>query len=65
MTDTVALILLALAVAALAAALTGVVTTYLCISGGTTLPNALIRGGVAFGGTLTVELVVLGLLLTH
>jgi hypothetical protein len=57
--------ILAVAITVVAAGLTGIATTWLSMLGGASLPNALIRGGAAFGGTLTVELLTLSLLLGH
>ncbi|WP_203906783.1 hypothetical protein [Rhizocola hellebori] len=57
--------LLAVAIAVVAAVLTGIATAWLSMLGGASLPNSLIRGGVAFGGTLTIELLTLGLLISH
>lgn len=64
MTHAMALILMAIGVAVVAAGIVAVATTCLCVLGGVALPNAIVRGGVAFGGTLTIELIGLGLLLT-
>lgn len=57
-TTRVILITLILAVAILFAALAGAVTTVITRLGGTTLPSACLRGGIAFGGTLTLLLAV-------
>lgn len=57
------ILMLALGVAWLFALFTAAVTAVLAWLGGATAPNAVLRGGIAFGGTLTLAAVLIGLFL--
>lgn len=62
MSTVVSLVLLALALAAVVAVLVAAATAWLARTGGAGLPAAVLRAGVAFGGTLTLLMGVLGIL---
>jgi hypothetical protein len=58
------LLLITLSIAVLAATLTAVAAGLLAWLGGARPPSAILSAGVAFGGTLTLELLIIGLVLS-
>jgi hypothetical protein len=64
MTTHLIFLLITLSIAVLAATLTATAAGLLAWLGGVRPPSAMLRAGIAFGGTLTLEVMIIGLALS-